>query len=313
MASSYEEIDYRLRPAKHIERKMLCEAFQRLSVFASLDSYRYVGLGSIYFSDFVLVHRILGLRNMDSVEQDVEKQSRFEFNKPYKCITMHYGPSNDELPKLPWDTRAILWLDYDGPLTDSVLTDVSFFCTNARPASFLAVTVNAQPPGKEGKRVEALRGQLAAAKVREDLKEADLAGWQTAVTYRRVITNEIEERLKEMNGARGQGKKLLFQQVVNFQYADGAKMLSIGGVLYDEELSEQLRRCAFEGLPFFRGGEDAYRIEVPKLTFRELRHLDQQLPCDGNKALEGKSIPEGDLQRYGSMYRWFPTFAEAEL
>ena len=31
-------INYNLRPAKHIERKMLCEAFRRLSEIASVES-----------------------------------------------------------------------------------------------------------------------------------------------------------------------------------------------------------------------------------------------------------------------------------
>ena len=37
MATSSRLINYRLRPAKSIERKMLCEAFRRLSVW--VDRY----------------------------------------------------------------------------------------------------------------------------------------------------------------------------------------------------------------------------------------------------------------------------------
>jgi len=40
--SSYRDINYALRPAKAVERKMLCEAFRRLYPFGNIDAYRYV-------------------------------------------------------------------------------------------------------------------------------------------------------------------------------------------------------------------------------------------------------------------------------
>ena len=55
MPKSYESVNYVLRPAKNIERKMFCEAFRRLAEFGRVDSYRYVGFGSTFFSDFSLV------------------------------------------------------------------------------------------------------------------------------------------------------------------------------------------------------------------------------------------------------------------
>ena len=59
--SSYEQINYSLRPAKQIERKMLIEAFRNLTEFGDIGSYRYIGFGSIYFSDFNQVHKSLGI------------------------------------------------------------------------------------------------------------------------------------------------------------------------------------------------------------------------------------------------------------
>jgi hypothetical protein len=54
MSSSYRKINYTLRPAKNIERKMLCEAFHKLHPFGKVQNYRYIGFGSTYFSDFIL-------------------------------------------------------------------------------------------------------------------------------------------------------------------------------------------------------------------------------------------------------------------
>ena len=68
MTASFRKIDYRVRPAKHAERMMMCEAFARLGAFDELPSYQYVGLGSVYFVDFLLFHRILGIRDMVNIE-----------------------------------------------------------------------------------------------------------------------------------------------------------------------------------------------------------------------------------------------------
>src|SRR3954447_22525223 len=86
--ASYERINYGLRPAKTIERKMLADTFRRLTTFGSLSSYRYVGFGSTYFSDFIAFHRALNITNMISVEKDEENAERFDFNVPFKCVKM---------------------------------------------------------------------------------------------------------------------------------------------------------------------------------------------------------------------------------
>src|SRR4051812_32120603 len=114
MSRSYERINYALRPAKSVERKMMVEAFRRLSEFRLVDTYRYIGFGSTYFADFQLIHKSLNIQAMKSIERDVENRARFEFNKPFRCIEMEFGESNLVLPTLPWaDIPTIAWLDYD--------------------------------------------------------------------------------------------------------------------------------------------------------------------------------------------------------
>ena len=68
MAKSFTKIDYRLRPAKAVERRMMAEAFLRLRPFGSVESYRYIGMGSVYFSDFLLFHGLCGFDPMSSLE-----------------------------------------------------------------------------------------------------------------------------------------------------------------------------------------------------------------------------------------------------
>ena len=53
---------------------------------------------------------------MISIEKDEDRRERFEFNKPFDCIEVRYGHSNQVLPKCDWAPRTILWLDYDSQL-----------------------------------------------------------------------------------------------------------------------------------------------------------------------------------------------------
>lgn len=325
MAGSYERINYSLRPAKTIERKMLCQAFRRLFPFGEVSEYRYVGFGSTYFSDFILLHRSLGIRNMISIERDVQNKRRFVFNRPFSCIDIHFGDSSMILPTLSWDVRTILWLDYDGPLDQEGLADIACFCASSCPGSVLVVTVNAHPDRSRGipmddvdrlaaYRLEMLERSVGREKVPRDVEgRQDLAGWGKARISRRIISNEIAEILKQRNGGRSPGSQIRYEQLFYFHYADGAKMMTTGGLLYDEGQSPHVSRCNFGALPFVRSGGEPYQIDVPSLTYREIRHLESQLPVEDCSTLDAPDIPQSHLEMYSRVYKYFPTFAEADI
>ncbi|GAH88114.1 unnamed protein product, partial [marine sediment metagenome] len=158
---------------------MFCEAFNRLSAFGRVDSYRYIGLGSIFFSDFSLFHKSLNFKNNINIEQHHGDIERFKLNRPYNCIDLKFGESNDILPTLDWDVKTIVWLDYDSPLSDSILADILFVCTHLQPGSLLIVTVDAEPDPVEY-RVQLLRKRVDYKKTPIRLFEESLAGWNTA-------------------------------------------------------------------------------------------------------------------------------------
>lgn len=316
---SYQKINYSLRPAKSIERKMLAEAVQRLSNFARLNKYRYVGFGSTYFSDFKLFHKLLGIKKMVSIEEDVNNQKRFKFNRPFSCVRMEFGKSTSILPRLSWREKNIVWLDYDGFLNSDILNDVSFCCANLPAGSMLIISVNAHPEKldnllpadlRPNKRLELLKQRVGDEKVPIDIVGADLSSWGTAKIYRRIILNEINETLLQRNGARK--NKINFEQFFNFHYADGAKMLTVGGVLFRDDQKEVLEKCSFDQFEFVSTNADAYFIDPPNLTFREIHHIDRYLPNRiGMLNLEG--LPHGDVKKYSEIYRYFPTFTETEI
>lgn len=312
---SYRKIDYSIRPAKNIERKMLGEALFRLSHFEPLENYRYIGFGSIYFSDFSLFHRSLGIKDMISIERDERWKERFEFNRPFDCIEIKFGESSTVLPSLQWDVKTILWLDYDGKLNEAALADVSCFCANAQPGSMMVVTVNAQPAkGGTKKRYKELIDRVGKRKAPPNVEPRHLLEeWGEAEVYYRIIANQIAQVLTDRNGGLEDENKIQYMQLFNFHYQNGARMLTVGGLLYARHQLHAVEKCGFRQLPFVRSSKDPYKIEVPKLTYREIRHLDRYLPAEDHPDICIPVIPDEDVRKYAKIYRYFPIFAETEM
>lgn len=83
----------------------------------------------------------------------------------------------------------------------------------------------------------------------------------------------------------------------NFNYRDGARMLTMGGLLYDRGQAG-IVNGAFDGLSFIRPDEEPYLIEIPYLTYREMRYLDTHLPDSSYADLDSQGIPESDSTKY---------------
>lgn len=324
MVSSSRKINYSLRPAKQIERKMLVESLRRLNEFQRIEHYRYIGFGSFYFADFLLIHKSLGISDMLSIEREKSITERSIFNRPFKCVEMRFEESNSVLPTLKWDIPTIMWLDYDGKLESSVLTDVAFFCANASPGSVIIISVNMHP-GKFETALGELRENVGTAKVPVDVNDKDLRQSGTGTICRRIIINEILDTLNTRNGGIAPGSRIQYQQLFNFHYADDAPMLTTGGLIYEVGQEEKVDKCGFKNLRFIRTGmefkrsdegilqDDAYKIAVPNLTYRELRHLDAQLPNGDIEKIVVPGIPKADVEKYAEIYRYFPTYAETEI
>lgn len=113
MPGSDQKINYQVRPAKAIERRMLCDLIREIQLVRADNEMRYIGLGAKYFSDFVLFHNEFGITDMISIEAEVDRQIRYNFNKPLKCIQMRYGTTNEILPQLDnfQEKMNLVWLD----------------------------------------------------------------------------------------------------------------------------------------------------------------------------------------------------------
>lgn len=329
ISPSYERVDYRIRPAKSIERKMLCEAFVKLGRFCDLTEYGYVGFGSIFFSDFTLIHKSLGIKDFVSIEEREEDKKRFEFNCPYKFIKLVFGKSNDVLPnKVNWAKKLILWLDYDYKLDESVFRDISIFLLKAKSGSVILLTIDVEPDdpkdeetGNPISRYDKLVDRVGILKIPRGTEEKDLLDTEgfPRVCFE-IIDNEINRIISIRNGVVGEDDKLEYKQLFNFLYKDGsAKMLTVGGIIYSQEDKEKIQKCNFEGLEFIksRRSDKPYKIDVPKLTFKEIFYLDKKLPINKSSVKKRKGdlafLSKKIVKNYSKIHRYFPSFVEAEI
>jgi hypothetical protein len=321
MTASFRKIDYSLRPAKHAERRMLCDILRRLGAFQRVEEYLYVGFGSVWFSDFSLFHKSLGIRDMVSIEQEEASAARIEANKPFR-IAMDFRQSKFALPDLDWSRRQILWLDYDGKISTDILLDVSTIAANAKNGTLIAVSVQCHD-AKEIEEAEAerwtdqnsptaldrFRQKLGRDRVPQGLSEEDLIGWPFGSLCRSMIVNEIEVVLANRIVAQ-QEKRMMFDTICEFEYQDGAKMTTLVGIFHNDPF--QLEKCAFGSLDFLKPDTKVVRIAVPKLTSREFRQLEKQLPLENGQELECGEIPVGEARHFPQMYRYLPNFAIIE-
>jgi hypothetical protein len=323
---SYRQINYILRPAKNVERKMMADVLQGLARVAPLSSYQYVGFGSIYFADYRLFHRMFGMDDMTSIEGNEDDERRVRYNRPYDCIDVRMGMSYRVLPSLEWSRRAIVWLDYDHELAKYVLDDLDLVCARVASGSVIAVTLDGEAkrlknpksiteeeregwPTSRRKQFERLVG-----KELPELRQKDLQGRNLMRTYSQLLTSQIAETFRVKNLGEEPASRWQFRQLFNFRYADKAQMMTVGWVVYQEREAELVEECRLDASPFFRSSEAALEIKIPNLTFREMRALDRYLPAGtDNDGFVEIPVPADEKRLYNEVYRFFPTFTEADL
>jgi hypothetical protein len=321
-------LNYSLRHAKNIERKMMGEAFARLAPIFPLSQYRYVGFGSEFFNDFSLYHQMLGIRNMISIEHDETRLDRCRFNQPYKCIAVIPGSATEVLPQLDWSQRSIVWLDYVSKLDRSIVEDIRFVASQVLSGSMAVWTVNAQTwagpididAGEKIKesewprrRLDKLKNLFGSSRSFAGVSGATLGGWGLAALFHEIIVDEVRRALNDRNAAAEPAEQLEFLQCFHFRYSDGAKMLTVGGLFSNPADRAKLGPDPFSALDFVRADNNAFEIRPPTLTGREVRHLNKLLPHDG-AAMPGIPWLSADqVETFRQLYRYYPIFAESEL
>jgi hypothetical protein len=328
--ASYEKINYSLRQAKAIERKMLCDAMRRLSLFHKIENYQYIGFGSTFFVDFSTFHKSLGIDKMISIEREKEDADRFAFNLPFSCIDLRIGNSEDILPVIDWSSPSIVWLDYDNMLESYMLNDLRTFFENAISGSMVIISAKAHhesPFGLTGKdlddkRFENFRERLKGYDIPAGISGKDLNLKKMPITYYKILNSYVKRFISDSNIKRIANEKLNFKQIFNITYQDGAQMYTFGGIVLNKGHNTKFKNAKFNDLEYVRTSNDIFKIEVPSLTFKEINFLNSLLPFNINpegsllkpeNELIRHGIPTSSISQYYKIYRYFPTYTETLL
>lgn len=323
MASSSKSINYNIRPCKSIERKMMCEIVTKLNAFDQVSNYRYIGMGAKYFADFSLFHRKFGINKMYSMEINSEKNNvqRFQFNKPYKCINILFGNSNDLLNSsaFKWkNEKNIIWLDYDGGLNSNQLIDVESCIGKMESGSIVFVSFNSNLGEKFRNASPSQKTEIFKERINNDdlvkmIRNKDLAREKIDSTIHSMFDLVVKNKILDRNAVfLGEGEMLNIQQVAFFKYADSqASMLTLGWVIYSNDDIEKYEKCKFKNLEFYNDTNKPYNISVPNFTYKELAILNQNMP-DGNYPIDGASFfSKEEIEKYKKIYKYYPTTFEA--
>lgn len=313
--ASFESVNYSIRPNKNIERKLVFEALRVLHGSIPLNSYRYVGLGSLWFVDFILAHRYLAISDMACIEYETEAE-RVEFNRPYDCIKVLSGNTTDVLPTIDLATKpSLIWLDYDTGPDGPILQDIEFIAGAAKVGTIFLFTINAhkgalQKMDADGR---ALEREAALRLIFSHLVPAVLPhGSFTADGYPKLLAQMLLAHMDNCVHRSGRGNK--FVPMFNFYYRDGAPMITVGGLIADGLHEHAYLKSGVDKLDWVTA-EKQISILVPPLTVKEKYTFDRLLPCglQPNVSKLGFPLSEEQIAAYYNYYRHYPVFGEFQV
>jgi len=309
---SFDAVNYSLRPSKSIQRQIVFDGVRRLHAHLDLERQAYIGFGSIWFTDFVMAHKILGIDEMVSIESHPIGFKRAEFNVPYSMVRVFHGISTNVLPSLYKDEKIkkrpwLVWFDYDYEFNASVKADVLSLVERAPEDSIILVTVNGNEKkyGTLKERADTLR-DLFGAIVPDDLpKRAYEDGnlQETLADFMLAYMNSVAADERRVGG---------FEPAFRVIYKDTTPMITVGGVLP--------AKGSLAGVAAALGREDwpcrpTKPIVAPHLTMREAAVLQALLPRAKSITRTmlqelGFDLDEDQIEAFQTYYKQYPAFAQ---
>ena len=270
MSNSASKIDYSIRPAKCVERKIICELLQKFPKETPIDQYRYIGFGSFYFTDFILFHNQLSIERMISIEKS-HNFKRYEFNKPYKCIDIKFCEAQDALSReidFSENSPDFIWLDYDGSISEEIVSDIITASQKIKKDSFLFVSYNPSikfidDNDKLTQLTDMFEGYLPP------VKEKDVS----LDTIPKILYNIIDNAIQKAVSDNAISEDMKATSIFNVKYRDGATMCTLGYYFHSKEKTVNLESVKI--LPGVTHGEDPVGLRVPRLTKAEIRELNR--------------------------------------
>lgn len=310
--ASFDSINYSVRPSKSVQRGLVFEGLRSIAEAIDLADAVYVGLGSMWFTDFVQAHKVLNIDDMVSIEANEIGFRRAVFNKAYRTIKVLEGRANQRLPDVanmngyrsrPW----VVWLDYDSALNEEIVEDMQWVITNVPPNSVILFTFSATQnaygkPVHRPERIRTLLGNVVPDGLTKDQCEKDVLPLTLSMLAEEYLKAEAAD------SARPGG----FIEAFRIPYVDSAAMVTVGGILPAKGAAPAATALIRRG---DWGGLVEEVIEAPLMTLREMATLQAELPSleelTRNRIQElGFDLQDQQVRSFQRYYKYLPSFAE---
>ena len=324
---------YHLRPNKAIDRVLLLKIMERLDPEGGLSGHTYFGFGGPFLDDVRLIAQQFPAMKCVSIERDVETHKRQQFHMNTKNLTLIQDDLASYLKQdFAADTPCIFWLDY----TDLRLSHIEEFMELLQlvgPESIVKVTVPAQAENPSVAAAEL----LGRAKTAKDLREAWIDKFQRKFhdyLPGRVMECDLDKsncpplvqgmfQIAAQKALPAHGGSV-FQLVHSCRYADGAQMLTLTGVVCEQDkrpaIVERFREWRHSNTDW----QEPEQIDVPDLSVKERLLLEKHLPAHAEtgetlrRALgydidKDQDTSERKLRQYQEFYQFYPLFAKVTV
>jgi hypothetical protein len=273
-----------------------------------------LGLGSLWFIDYLMAHKLLGIAYMTSIERDDIGFKRAEYNRPLGCIKVLKGESSLIIPTLGLEeTPSVVWLDYDSSINGPTISDIGLLVPKCAANSVVIVTINAKkdeldPKDENGVEIDAATSLRARAGdlVPNPLPPKRLQPSHYPKLLCEILSNQFQS--KTVNSGRSE----TFIKLFDLSYTDGTPMVTVGGILAAPEKVDEIRAlvasASWEGIA-------NETISVPPLTAKEKIALDRMMPAALAPTVKQVdkldfSLKAEQLRAYHRYYQYYPVFGE---
>jgi hypothetical protein len=313
---SFEKLNYSTRPNKNVERKLIAKLLLAIGSTGhfNVKDYQYIGFGSIWFTDFSLFHRALGIQDMISIEKESSRENRLKFNKPYECIRLILREYSDAFADLDWEKRSVVWLDFDDILKPGVFDDLKRTLLKVRSGSVVFVSVNADSWQLDNvtQNEERLSAPEALRLVTDPSNlPADYEGRLARAKFPALVGDILENAFK--NTISGSRPEIAFRTLINLTYSDNVPMVTCGGIILNGS-----DVTVFDALPLGHFGYlygPQFELAVPNLTAKEKMQFDQLLPSPKLPTPKelGFELRDKEIQAYVNFYLHYPVYGEYQF
>ena len=311
---SFDAVNYAIRPNKTVERKIVFAGLTQLSHVVDLSSYRYIGLGALWFVDFIMAHKLLGIKSMKSIEESDIGYSRAKFNQPLSCIDVIHGETERVIPTLDLgEAPSLVWFDYDKGIGGGAIRDIANLVPACASGSIVIVTISAKKddlPTKDEDDKE-IDAEASLRRIGGDLVPNPLSPKRMQRNNYPALLREILSTALQSATLRS-GRPESFVKLFDLGYSDGTPMVTVGGIVASPDKVDLVRQLVASSE--WRGILPE-EISIPPLTVKEKLALDRMMPSpdpptDAQMSRTGFQLKRDQIDMYHRHYLYYPVFGE---